>query len=174
MTDSASDPITRKEAYLWWREAAEKFDYFMIGLSAALSGYLGQSLRVSLDSLASIVETAAVLFFVASTVAGLVRVKSAVHVLSLQQDRISGRADLRVYRAATAGEGVATTPEGEALSPMDAAALLRPQTEFLEKLEPVLRRTMRRAELGGAWCQRLLVAGFLTLVLARVLPAFGL
>src|SRR5215213_323225 len=78
---------TSLQAYEWWQEANQKFDYFMAGLCTALAGYIGQSFRPErLGFSPDVLELLSILAFVGAVVASLKRLESMVHGLRLNVD----------------------------------------------------------------------------------------
>jgi hypothetical protein len=72
------------------REAGEKFDYFMAGLAAALTGYIAQSFNPTgfEPFSAASVEALAIVVLVASVASGVKRISLSNHLLQVGQKKI--------------------------------------------------------------------------------------
>jgi len=87
------------DAYKLWRDATEKFDYFMLGVTGALSAYAAEHLeptRVGLN--AGTIELVALACFVGSAILGYQRLREAIMVLSAQAQRLRLEGDSDIAR----------------------------------------------------------------------------
>ena len=72
-------------AYNHWRHASDKVDYFMLGISTALTAYFGQNLiTTKIGVNPSTLELASLFLFAASVLAGLERIKAMVTALGAE------------------------------------------------------------------------------------------
>lgn len=77
MTESAI------KAWEHWRDASDKQDYYVLGMSVALTAYLGEHLVVGVVGFnAPTIQLASILFFATSVISGLLRIRKGVNVLA--------------------------------------------------------------------------------------------
>lgn len=94
MATDRSDALHRK-----WLEASTKFDYFVLGVSLALVGYLGESLtldRLGFD--ANTVELGAVMFLLCSALCGFKRIETAVTIIGMNADMLRFSEDVEALK----------------------------------------------------------------------------
>ncbi|HSS50357.1 MAG TPA: hypothetical protein VLX28_15580, partial [Thermoanaerobaculia bacterium] len=96
---------TSTKTFELWLEAAQKFDYFMTGLTAAIVGYLAPMLQPKrLGWNPQTVELLALILLLAAVLAGLKRIEASVCVLSVGVARLQqGEAAEELYQAMTSG-----------------------------------------------------------------------
>ena len=130
-------------------KAAEKFDYFMAGAAGALCAYVAQHYEPTrLGINPSTLELVSLLILVASAVAAFKRLEEHTVVADTA-------AQLAMYA------NVAVSGDDQKIS--RAEAIIGTASAGTKQ-----RRAARRAELAYAWRNRLMLAGFLTLLAARV------
>ena len=76
-------------AWEHWHQSSEKLDYFILGISAALTAYVGQHLALApLGVNPSTAQLLSLLLFAASVLAGLQRLRAVVTALSIEKTRL--------------------------------------------------------------------------------------
>jgi hypothetical protein len=161
------------KAYEQWRDASEKFDYFMTGLTGALVAYLGQSLHPSRLGLnVPSLEVLAVATLVTSAVLGFRRIETNVTLLRGQAKRLYGEeARGAMLEAATKGAGF-NASTGDVFSPRQLIERAEVHRKGVENLRLSLDELAARAGAYYQWRNRTLLLGFSLLVAARILPAY--
>jgi hypothetical protein len=83
-------PTPRSDvAYGYWREASDKFDYFVTGVTGALTAYVEQTLHpFRLGANPQTIELVALVLLVSSVVVGLKRIEATIQLYGLQQNRL--------------------------------------------------------------------------------------
>lgn len=161
-------------AYGHWKDANEKFDYLVTGVSGALTAYIGQNIHpVRLGVNPTTVELVALALLVASLVCAFKRIEATVHLYQLQAQQL--------YAQEVQGSSVAATRKGglminEATGELyTAQQLMQRAAQFRQvetKLEPVINKEINAVTDLYRWRNRFLFTGFAVLVIARILPAY--
>jgi len=157
-----------------WLQSSERFDYFMAGLCSALTAYLGQGFtptRIGLNPATA--ELASLAVLCASVVAAFTRIELQVRGLGAMHQRL--------YHQAAAGALVTASQEGRTLlnitkseyvSPNDALEQADSHSEAGMQARAQTRDLVKRSEAAYRWRNRLLFAGFLILLAARIWRAY--
>lgn len=174
--DDPSPHERSDKAWLAYREAAEKLDYFLVGLSAALAGYLGQ--QISLNRIGfngPTAELVSVILFGLSMVAGIRRIEWMVAGLAKNQEMLRhGESAGSLVKVA----GEAQTPTlvnvgtGDVFSRGNALTRAQLHRQVVDKLEDSVDRAYARARRAYHWRNRFFYAGVACLVVARILEAY--
>lgn len=169
--------MTRRSdtAYESWREASQTFDYFVTGLTGALAAYVGENLeptRLGLNP--RTIEVAALAFLVAAVIVGLKRIEATVTMYRIQSKALHHEETRGALVASLQAnpKGLLNEVTGEAYTRDEALTQARhhevhgaANREKAEELAGV-------AESRYDWRNRLLLVGFVLLVIARILPAY--
>ena len=160
------------EAY---RDASQRFDYFIIALAAALFAYVGQSWRPTPLALSSgTFELAAVLLFAASVAAGLMHRQYVVTSLKLNHGILEAEEQHAQLLSGSLGQGMVHLATGEVLSPVQASELMETVAKHLPELRKTLGKLASHASLAYIVRNWALVLGFIVLVVSKVLAAYSL
>jgi hypothetical protein len=161
-------------AYGYWREANEKFDYLVTGVSGALTAYIGQNIHAArLGANPQTVEVLALSLLVASLVCAFRRIEATVHLYRLQTQQL--------YAQEARGSSLSATQPGGLTINQATGNIYTPQqlvqraAEFEaagKKLEPLINDLVSRVTRLYHWRNRFLFSGFATLIVARLLPAY--
>ena len=161
-------------AYGHWREANEKFDYLVTGVSGALTAYIGQNIHpVRLGANPQTVEVLALSLLVASLICAFRRIEATVHLYRLQTQQL--------YAQEARGSSLSATQAGGLMINQATGDIYRPQqlvqraAEFEaagKKLDPVIDGLIGQVTPLYHWRNRFLFSGFAMLVVARLLPAY--
>lgn len=168
MTSPRSDT-----AYNYWREASDKFDYYVTGLTGALAAYIGQALRpVPLGVNPQTVELVALVLLVTSVVFGFKRIETSVHIFQVQAKHLYAQEVAGSSMAATQQPISINTQTGELFSAAQLLQRSKSHSEAAAQLEPVIDHAIKRATWLYRWRNDTLFLGFGVLVAARLLPAY--
>lgn len=162
-------------AHEGWRTSAEKFDYFITGITGALAAFIGQNLqpeRLGLNS--ATIELAALGLLIAAVVCGMRRIETHITLLRLQSRRLyelerSGAA----VDAALKGGVFVNRETGDVLSAEQLRRISMMGKDEALRLDAPLAELMERSLALYRWRNRTLLLGFATLVFARIMPAYG-
>lgn len=160
-------------AYELWRDAAEKFDYFMAGVSVAIVGYIAPTLQFSKLGLnPSSLELFSMLVLIGSVGAAFKRIESTVHLQRVAVARLEKLES--VQRLSTAIRNGIPAADSETSAIMDGAevsALLGNRQATLKDAHEQEKKVRKWAVRWSSLRHYLFVVGFLFLVAARVWKA---
>lgn len=167
--------------YQSYLEAVNKFDYFVLGISLALVGYLAESLSIGplvwLDS--STVELASIVALLVSAVCGFKRIESGVQFLRLNTAYLRKGEEAGTLKSSAVKSGFRSAwgineSTGELLSPGEAMR----RGKIAEMIaEGVKEKLNEETEAGGVWYKARNVFLFLGLggvIVARIMEGYGL
>lgn len=161
------------DAYRIWRDAAERFDYYVTGGAAAVTAYLGQGLRpVRIGPNAATLELAALALFASATVCGIKRIEHSINVFRLQHRRLHAEAAAGARVTASQYPASVNVDTGEIATADQHAHAAREFVKAAASIRPSLDRAISRATWYYTARNRTLLAGFLLLVVSRILPAY--
>jgi disulfide bond formation protein DsbB len=168
MTTERSDKV-----YENWRQAAERFDYFVLGVTGALCAYLSQSYKpVKLGCNPSSLELVTLLLFVLAAIAGFRRIEQVIyanllnHILLWRNEQ---RGDL-VTKAV--GEPLVNKASGEILAPHHIAARVAELSKDMPALQANIEKVGRSSQSWYKLRNWLILLGFVVLVYAKVWSAY--
>lgn len=161
------------KAYDAWREASEKFDYFITGVTGALVAFIAENLepaRLGLNEVT--IEIASVLLLLGSVVIGFKRIETNVTIYRLTSQRLYSTEARGALLSAFQGTPLINQATGDVYSATGVAheaqihqaqvRVIEEKSDELAKLSASLYR----------WRNKLLISGFLLLVISRILPAY--
>lgn len=159
--------------YGYWRDASDKFDYFVVGGAGALAAYVGQNLQVtSLGWNAATVELGALILLVGAVIFGFKRIENNVEVFKAMHKRLyAEEARGSLVEAASKGPSV-NAATGDVLAPHVMRALAEQHDAQRIALRKVLEDRVKQSGAFYIWRNRLLLNGFALLVFARVIKAY--
>lgn len=158
---------------IWWR-ASERFDYFVTGLTGALTAYVGQHVEpVRLGANAPTVQLAALAVLAGSTILGLLRIEAVVSALQAGWLRLSASESRgNLHQGVMAGHHF-NAATGDVLSSRQMLELAEISEQGGRRASEASQRWLTRATAYYHWRNRTLLVGFVLLVLSRLLPAYG-
>jgi hypothetical protein len=167
-------PTPRSDSsHSYWRESAEKFDYFVTGVTGALTAYVGENIHpIRLGLNAPTVEVIALALLTGSVIYGFKRIEAMVHFQRLQTQQLYAQEARGSNLVATQSPAVINVSTGEVYTPKQLAERAEAFRVAGEKLEPIIEAAAVMGLRYYRWRNRLLVIGFITLVIARLLPAY--
>lgn len=159
--------------YGYWREAAEKFDYFVVGLTGALVAYLGQNLKpVRIGVNPESFELLALACLLLSVVIGFKRLETNIVLFKALH--------MRLYAEESRGSVTEVGLKGMGINRSTGDVYTQRQLLEMATMHEGRANALRQmlddliAESGQyyKWRNRLLLNGFVILVFARLLPAY--
>lgn len=162
------------EAYSRWRQASERQDYFVTGLTGALAAYIGQTLEPTrLGWNPQTVELIALVMLVGSIVLGFLRIETATEILRLTHHALSHQeaagAKLKASKAGGShlNEATGSIHDADELA-VEAALHRKSAKDARVRMGALPEQSANYYHARNRW----LFAGFVTLVIARILPAY--
>ena len=171
--------VTERSDKLWeqLRQSTEKYDYFITGLSAALTAFVTQGLpdaRMAWN--AESMEVAAAISLCIAVAAALDRIRYLIAVTGANYQHLvnlEGRGRLASLLVKDGGAHLINESTGDMLSPADAHAELAERDLAIAKIRPALRRFQRRSEFAYKVRDFALVLGLALYVGARTWRAYA-
>lgn len=161
------------KAYDAWRDEAQRFDYFILGLIGALAAYVAQNLKPQrLGWSPFTLELVGLFLLVAAAFFGFRRIEHNVALLRQTHARLEWEDNLASIVENYRGNAVRTNL-GEVLSPDDIerrAQDLRASITKIGKLQEATATASGKNYQRRNWC---LLAGFLILIVARILQVYS-
>ncbi len=152
-----------------YRQASDKFDYFILGLSGALCAYVAQGLKPErLGANSYTYELAALGILVFGVILGFRRLEAIVICVKLNHELMLASEGRSTIVKAMEGQGQVRGEHGELIPGQDLPKRLREYGISIKALEPTLDEVRDRAGTLYRWRNGVLLVGFLVLVGARV------
>jgi hypothetical protein len=167
-------PTERSDkVYETYRQAVEKFDYFILGVTGALCAYISQVYKPAQVGLnPGTLELLALLILVAAAVTGFRRVESTIQVTSLNHRYLRAQEQRGALISKANGGHLINESSGDILSPDMVAHQVQLATEAISALHTQLERARDAAQHSYGIRNALLFVGFSTLVAAKVWSAY--
>ena len=168
MTTERSD-----KAYSYWKESSERFDYFLTGVTGALTAYIGQGLmpaKIGVNS--TTVALISVLCLVASIICGLRRIEKTILIYKLQAERLYNEEKRGMLLSESGGVGLYNKASGEVYSPQEIRIEAEKSRLYIEKLREGLEKGVESASSYYIWRNIFLFVGFILLIVSRIMPAY--
>jgi hypothetical protein len=152
------------------REAAQRFEYFLLGISVALCAYIGQTVKPEkLGFSAYTLEIASLAVLIASVVAGFKRVEAMIATSSLNHDVV----DLQFRRAKLVKrETMFDERTGAPLNDFQMDYAISEMTKVLHKRQSALDKAVAQGRRWYWWRKLLLAVGFGGLFAAKILGPY--
>lgn len=165
---------TSFKVYKWWREADQRFDYFVAGLCAALAGYMGQSFHPGkLGWNPPTVETLSILCFVAALFCSLRRIESITRALLVNSKLLEAQETLKDLERDSEQEEPGEIRQAiEHIDGNCTRALLRLKKREVGVHDAHLKEIQGKALRYYSIRNYLLVGGLLLLLTARIWQAY--
>jgi hypothetical protein len=162
------------KAYEYWRDASLRFDYFMTGGTGALAAYVGQTIkphRIGFN--AESLELLALLLLIGSVAAGLKYIHEGVEILKKMHKRLfHGESSGTLRSAATGNDLLINKATGDIVHPQQLLLEANLHKERGEEIETEIEGMQRVSVKYYKRRNRLLLVGFLLLIVAKILPAY--
>lgn len=156
--------------FLHTREAAQRFEYFLLGISLALCAYIGQSVKPEkLGFSAYTVEILSIAVLIASIVAGFKRVEAMIATSSLNHDVV----DLQLKRAKLVKrEPMFDEGTGAALNDFERDFAISEMSKVLKEKTRKMEEAVARGHRCYWWRKLLLAVAFGGLFAAKILEPY--
>lgn len=169
MTTERSDKV-----YENWRQAAERFDYFVLGVTGALCAYLAQSYKpAKLGYNPGSLELLALMVLVFAAVAGFRRVEQTIVLSRLNHIFLRRNEERGVLTArSAAGQPIVNESTGEIVAPHQIPARIDALSKDLPAMQSKIDQVANSAHRWYGVRNWLILAGFALLVGAKVWSAY--
>jgi hypothetical protein len=155
------------------REAAQRFEYFILGVSVALCGYIGQTLKPQKLGLnPQTLEIGSLGLIIASVIIGFVRLDQGVRILKMNQTLLDLAEKRRKLVDALDGKPLRDAATGARFTPEDVSNMIPGYTTQIIAQERKMEAAKAIQITRFRWRNCLLGAGFLALMAAKVLAAY--
>jgi len=162
--------------YDQYRKAEEKFDYFVIGVAAALFAYVGQHLQAErLGANSYTIQVASMLFLIASVAAGFQRIQKGVTAIRTSHLMLEDQTMIARFRAATTASATTITRNeltGEVLDHAKMAREIERLQESVRMHKRVLDMFSNRLSTFYKIRNITLYIGFLGLLVAKIIGPY--
>jgi len=161
------------KVFEYWRQASEKFDYLVTGVTGALCAYITQTFSPEKLSLSpNTLELVALLVLISSVYAGFKRIESSVETQRHSYNSLYLSEQLGQLVIKNKGESIINEATGEVFSPMDVEKMINLLTEKQPEVEKIADKSAKVAQNWYTKRNRLLSLGFMLLVAAKVWSAY--
>ena len=155
------------------REASQRFEYFVLGVSVALCGYIGQTLKPQKLGLSpQTLEIASLLLLIASVVIGFIRIDQSVRILKMNQHLLDLSEKRRRLLDALDGKPLRDAATGALFKPEEALAMIPGYTKQIGMQEQAMENVKAKQLFLFHWRNGLLGSGFIALITAKVLASY--
>jgi hypothetical protein len=157
-----------------WRESAEKFDYFMLGILGALCAYLSQGYkpdRIGLNP--GTVELFALLVLVIAAVLGFRRIEATNQATIINQRVLHANERRGVLSAIMHNGPKLNVQTGQTYSPEYAASQMPVLNSQIRGLEAQLERAEGKALVFYRGRNLLTLVGFMLLLAGKIFSAYA-
>lgn len=156
MTTERSDKVFEN-----WRQAVEKFDYFMLGVTGALCAYISQVYKPAKFGLnPASLELLALVLLVGSAVAGFRRIERTIQVTSLNHRLLRANEERGILVSKASGGSLINESTGDILSPQMVAQHIDAVTQSIPNLKLQLELARSAADRSYSARNVLLFIGF--------------
>ena len=162
--------------FAYYRAGVQRFEFFLVGVSLALSAYVGLTLHPEKLTFLSAytIELVSLALLIISAGVGFTRIESLVHISRLNGelfDSIEKRGAVMVTKPDSEGLIVIENP-GRLLTMEEAANWVTVLNEKIPVLHHMIEKETTRAERLYKLRNRLLFIGFCGLILSKVLTPY--
>ena len=157
-------------------QGLQRFEYFIVGVSLALCAYVGLTLHPEKLTFLSAytMEVVSLALLIISAGVGLKRIESLVQIRRLNGqllDAIEKRGVVMTTKPFSEGLIIVKNP-GRLLTSEEAANWVRELNDKIQILHHMIEKETSRAESVYKWRNRLLLIGFCSLVLSKILTPY--
>jgi hypothetical protein len=157
-------------------QGLQRFEYFIVGVSLVLCAYVGYTLHPEKLTFLSAytLQVVSLALLILSAGVGLKRIESLVHISRLNgqlHDAVEKRGAIMTAKPDFGGLIILKYP-GRLLTSETAANWVRELNDKIPVLHHMIETATTRAERLYKWRNRLLLIGFCSLVLSKVLTPY--
>jgi hypothetical protein len=168
------DSDNLSQAFEHYRDASQRFEYFVLGVSVALVAYAGQTLppqRIGLN--AYTLEIIGILLIISAIVISFKRLEKLIFGLQINLHLIDSRESRGLLaKAFIEGGNRMASERGELWKPED----MKKQVDEYDKIIPDCEKTIAEVNVVAGrlyrWRNWLLICGFVALFFGRILEAY--
>ena len=168
MTTERSDKV-----YDNWRQGAEKFDYFVLGLTGALCAYISQTYtpeKLGLNP--GTLELLSLALLVFAAIAGFKRVETIIEITRLNHWSLRANEERGALISKSRSQPLLNESTGDILSPQMVQQHVNALTHSIASFDPQIKNAQSSALLWYRIRNLLILVGFAVLVSAKVLSAY--
>jgi len=168
MTTERSDKVHDN-----WRQGAEKFDYFVLGVTGALCAYISQTYapeKLGLNS--GTIELLSLVLLVCAAVAGFKRVETAIEVTRLNHWLLRANEERGALISKSRSQPILNESTGDILSPQMVQQRLNDLARSIPGLDLQITETRSSALRWYRIRNLFILVGFVVLVSAKILSAY--
>lgn len=156
-----------------YREASQRFDYFITGLSGALCAYIAQTFQPEKIAVSpKTLELIALLLLIGSVIAGFKRIEAIIQTHKLNHQKLDLTEKTGAILTNFNGQPMVNILSGDVLQPDQAETTVL----LLKSQIPIIENSLDKwvGLSGTAYSIRnwMLILGFLSLVVAKVWSAY--
>jgi len=164
---------TEHEQFILWNEATQKFDYFMAGLTGAIIAYVGQAFSPQkLGWNSSTLELVALLLLIGAFWCAFKRIETFAEYLGVMLRRNRADDSAIALREASQNKVARDLRTGTSLTREQKASLIEKSIQLADSADTELKAKGAKAMNFYKARNYLLIAGFLLLLVSRVLSAY--
>jgi hypothetical protein len=169
-----ADGGNSRTAFEHYRDASQRFEYFILGISLALVAYAGQTLapqRLGLN--AYTLEVIGILVIISAIVISFKRLEKIISGLQMNFHLVDSREGRGLLAKAFIEGGNRIAPErGELWKPQDMKKQIEEYDKIIPECEKMIDEVNAIAAQLYRWRNWLLTCGFLALLFGRILEAY--
>lgn len=165
-----------EKAYEAWRQAYDKFNYFVVGASGALCAFVAQTMSVERFGFSpATVEMIALFALMASVIAGFKHLEAVTTMHKANHNYLHCSDSLDALHENIPGpkDSLENRETGEQLTNADWHAQVKRQRDLMREHEAAAMRFDARASKMYRWRNRLLLSGVVLLISARIAGAYA-
>ena len=160
-------------AYEEYRQAAQRFEYFILGISVALIAFVGKTLEPQkLGFSAYTLEVVAVAILVASTIIGFIKVRQMVFLSQCNQEKLHLEERSGILLSTIQSGPFLNALSGEYWTEADVKKEVTNISKVLPHRIQQLEQISSRIGTLDRWRNALLLCGFVCLLAAKILQPY--
>ena len=168
MTTERSDKVHDN-----WRQGAEKFDYFVLGVTGALCAYISQTYTPEkLGFNSGTIELLSLILLVCAAVAGFKRVETTIEITRLNHRVLRANEERGALISKSPSQSIVNESTGDILSPQRVQQHLNELALSIPTLDLLITKTQSSALRWYRIRNLLILVGFVVLVFAKILSAY--
>lgn len=168
MTTERSDKV-----FDAWRQAVEKFDYFVLGITGALCAYISQTYRpVQLGMNSGTLELVALALLIFSAISGFKRIENTIEVTLLNHRLLRANEEKGILVTKSQAGTLVNESTGEIFSSQKVAHIIESITSSIPKVQIQIECASNAAMRWYHIRNRLILIGFVVLVASKVWSAY--
>lgn len=160
------------KVYESWRQAVEKFDYFVLGLTGALCAYISQKYVPSKIAVnPGTLELVALLVLVFAAIVGFLRIEKTMTLASLNHQYLRAKEERGSLISAGPGT-LMNQATGDVFTPDRVQELIQEKTTQIPIMQRHIEKVGEAAQRAYCFRNWAILAGFIMLLSAKVWSAY--